>query len=94
MDNLLDVRILSPKTDIFVGKAVSVSSTNSAGNFDILAEHAKFVTMVENKPLTVRLAGGEKRDFNFTLAIIHVHDNKVDVFTNPEEIEEELWKTN
>ncbi len=86
----IDVRVLSPKTDLFVGKVLSVSSTNSAGDFDILPEHAKFVTLVENKPLILRLPGGEKREFNFPLAILHAYDNKVDIFTNPEEIEEEL----
>ena len=87
---LLDVRIMSPGKDVFSGRAASVSSTNSAGNFDILPEHAKFVTLVEEKPLVVRLAGGEKKEFNFHLAILHVYANKVDIYINPAEAMEEF----
>ncbi len=90
MANLLKVRVISPKADLFVGEATAVSSTNSVGPFDILWQHAKFITLVEKKPLVVRLANGQKQEFSFDLAIVHVHDNQVDVYTNPLEAGQEL----
>lgn len=76
----LYVRILSPKEDIFAGPANSVSSTNSKGPFDILPQHANFITFVQN-PILVRKTGNEVLTFNFPLAIIHVKDNKVNIYT-------------
>lgn len=88
--NLLSVRITSPKEDVFVGQALAVSSVNSVGSFDILPEHAKFITMVEKQPLILRLSDKTKKEFNFTLAIIHVRDNKVDIYIEPQEIGQDL----
>lgn len=81
----LSVRIISPKEEVFKGEAASVSSTNSAGNFDILPEHAKFVTLVEKKPIILRGAGlpAGRQEFEYDMAIIHVHANQVDIFINP-----------
>ncbi len=91
---LLSVRIISPKEEVLSSVAVSVSSTNSAGDFDILPEHAKFVTLVEKKPIIVRPpastrgepsgeASSKEQKFEFDMAIIHVHANQVDIFINP-----------
>lgn len=92
MTDLLNVRIVSPRETVFEGMVSSVSSFNSVGAFDILPEHAKFVTLVENKPLVLRLPDKQKKEFNFSLAIIHVHENKVDVYIEPQEIGQDLTK--
>jgi len=91
-DQLLRVRIVSPKEDVFSGEATSVSSVNSVGAFDILPQHAKFVTLVENKPIILRLPNKEKKEFNFSLAIIHVYEDKVDIYIEPGEIGQDLTK--
>lgn len=91
-DQFLNVRIVSPRESVFEGPALSVSSVNSVGPFDILPEHAKFVTLVENKPLVLRLPSKEKKEFSFTLAIIHVHENRVDVYIEPQEVGQDLTK--
>lgn len=80
-DQLLQVRIVSPKETLFEGRAASVSSVNSVGAFDILPEHAKFVTIVQSKPLIVRLSDHTQKQFSFPLAIIHAHEGKVDIYT-------------
>lgn len=76
----LYVRVLSPKEDIFAGNAGSVSSTNSKGPFDVLPQHANFITLVQN-PILIRKTNKEVLTFNFPLAIIHVKDNKVNIYT-------------
>ncbi|MCL4390133.1 MAG: hypothetical protein M1484_04315 [Patescibacteria group bacterium] len=77
---MLKVRIISPKEEFFSGEAASVSSVNSVGSFDILPEHAKFVTIVEKKPIILRLPDHQEQTFNFDLAIIRVHDDQVDIY--------------
>ncbi len=52
---LLKVKILSPTQTIFEGEAVSLSSVNSSGKFDILPFHANFITLVQNQPLLLRV---------------------------------------
>lgn len=80
---MLHVRIVSPDKEIYSGEVKSFSSINSAGAFDILPGHAKFVTLVENKPLKLVLTSGQKVDYIFPLTIIHVRDDQVNAYVNP-----------
>lgn len=77
----LHVRILSPHELLFNGEAFSVSSKNSQGPFDILAEHANFITLIENQPITVHPSHGKPVVFTFPLAIVLTIKNKVDIYT-------------
>jgi len=53
------------------------------GNFDILPQHANFITLVENSPILVRpaTAGQKPQTFKFPLAIIVTMENKVNIYT-------------
>lgn len=82
MNNLLHVRILTPKQTLFEGEALSVSSKNSAGKFDILPQHANFITLVENQPLTVIKDNKEKLSINIQTGLIYVTSNKVHIYTD------------
>lgn len=77
----LHVRIISPQQLILDTNAESVSSKNAQGNFDILAQHANFITLVENAPIIVRIKGQKPLSFKYPLAIILTKDNKVDIYT-------------
>ena len=77
----LHVRILSPQQLILETDAESVSSKNSQGSFDILPQHANFITVVENAPIVVRMKGQKPLSFKFPIAIMHVQENKVDIYT-------------
>lgn len=77
----LHVRIVSPQRIIMDTQALSVSSKNSQGNFDILPQHANFITLVENSPITVRLPENKHFSFGFPLAIISASENRVDIYT-------------
>ena len=80
--DILQVRILSPKKMIFLGQASSLSSNNSAGKFDILSQHANFITLVKNTPIFLIKDNGEKLTFNFNLAIILAVNNIVTVYSD------------
>ena len=78
----LSVQIISPVETIFVGDALSVSSHNSAGNFDILPEHANFITLIDKDPITVRLVGGETKVFNLPLVVLRCWKDQIEIFTD------------
>ena len=77
----LHVRIISPQQLILDTEATSVSSRNPQGNFDILPQHANFITLTENAPIVVRLPKQKPLIFKFPLAIIMTAENKVNIYT-------------
>ena len=81
---MLDVTIVSPYEILFSGKAVSVSSKNSKGTFDILSEHAKFITIIENSPIIIKKDNSEEKTFSFPLAIIYVNEDKLKIYAQLE----------
>ena len=86
MDNdglILKVKIITPKQVVYEGDASSISSINSQGRFDILPEHANFITMIQNQPIEVVDSSNKLQTFKFTQAIIYNADNKVSVFAEP-----------
>ena len=78
---ILHVRIISPQQLILDTEADSVSSKNSQGPFDILAQHANFISIIENSPIIVKTADQKPLKFLFPLAIILVTNNKVNIYT-------------
>lgn len=81
-ENLLQVHIISPKQDFYQGPALSVSSVNSSGKFDILPQHANFITLIQNQPIIVRVPGQGALTFKFPIAILSVTNNQVNIFTD------------
>jgi len=77
----LHVRIISPQQLILDTEAQSVSSKNSQGPFDVLPQHANFITVVENQPIVVRIPRQKPLIFKFPIAIIYVTENKVNIYT-------------
>lgn len=79
---LLNIKIISRKEDLELGECLSLSSVNSRGKFDILPEHANFITLIKDHPITVRLKDNSSQTFNFPTAIIHTQDNLVKIYTD------------
>ena len=77
----LHVRIISPQQLILDTEALSVSSKNTQGNFDILPQHANFITLIEKSPIVVRIPKQKPLVFNFSVAILINRENKVDIYT-------------
>ncbi len=87
MNDLLNVRIISPREIIYQGSALSVSSRNSKGKFDILARHANFLTIIENQPVEIIKEDLSTQVFNFSQAIIYSVGNRVSIYADPKTIE-------
>lgn len=76
------VKITTPDEVAWEGKAVSVSSQNSTGPFDLLPGHANFVTLInKDAPIVVRDEENKERSYTYTTAIISVRDGVVTVYT-------------
>jgi F0F1-type ATP synthase epsilon subunit len=81
MSDLLTVRINSPDKLLWEGKAVSVSSKNTQGPFDILPLHTNFVTILENEKIRIN-TGSEIKEYSFPRSVMYVHSNAVYIYTN------------
>lgn len=81
---LLRVRILSPRAVIFEGDALSVSSSNYLGEFDILPLHANFITLVENKQIRIQKQDLTVITFKIPIAILYQANNQVNIYTELE----------
>ena len=79
-DSLLNVRVMSSTGVLFNDKVCSLSSQNSKGKFDVLPQHANFITLVENRPIVVVRKGGEKVKWEYRLAVIHVIEDSVNIY--------------
>jgi F0F1-type ATP synthase epsilon subunit len=77
----LTVSVKATDKVLWEGEADSVSSTNSQGPFDILPFHSNFISVIENKPIIVKV-GKEKKEYNFSFSVIYAHTNRVQIFTN------------
>lgn len=78
----LQVQINSPDELIWLGRASAVSSKNSQGDFDILPQHANFITIVKKNPVIIHLLLSGEKKFDFQSALIYMHNNKVRIYAN------------
>lgn len=80
MKNILTVAINSPEKVIWEGRALSVTSTNSKGVFDVLPHHANFITIIENKPILIQ-TGTRTLTYTFRMCLMYARDNYVYAYT-------------
>jgi F0F1-type ATP synthase epsilon subunit len=78
----MSVRITRATRLLWEGKASAVSSKNVDGPFDILPLHANFVTLIRGEPISITLVSGEKKEYNFKYAVIHVQGNTVKIYAD------------
>jgi len=79
---LLAVKVFcSPavKREPFDGEAEAVSSQNKMGKFDILPEHANFITLIFEE-LTIHTPDQKNTAYQFEKGVLEVSENKVNVF--------------
>ena len=79
----LKVKIMTPGEVLYNGPALAVSSANSQGKFDIIPQHANYITIVENQPVTLTKLDHTKQSFNFSQAIIYHYNNQITIYADP-----------
>ncbi|QQS39321.1 hypothetical protein IPM62_01780 [Candidatus Woesebacteria bacterium] len=64
---------------VYEGEVVSLTSFNEKGEFDVLAKHANFISLVQNKLIIVTPDNKEK-EIPIKNGVIKVENNKADVY--------------
>lgn len=75
----LHVKIISPGQTFYEGPADSVSAKNKVGDFDILANHANFFSLLTACDIVIKNAGQSLR-FPIGHGIVKVTNNAVTLF--------------
>ena len=83
MEGSFSVVITNPDETIWQGEAESVSAENSMGKFDVLPQHANFVTIINpGSTIVVRVFGKKPFVFTYEDAVLAVKSGKVDIYVN------------
>ena len=88
-NNILTVKIRSPESTLFDGEAKSVSSINEKGRFDVLPQHAHFISLIRDL-LVIYDQQDKLKTIKIDSGVMRVLDNKVDVFLGIETLQEKL----
>ena len=83
--NLLHVEVRNPDKVLFSGTAVTVSSKNSVGPFDILPQHENFISLLSGN-ITIYQDKHQKQEIPSTSAIVKNKLNKVNIFLGVESL--------
>jgi len=79
---LLDVKVFFSSVmgkDIFESKAITVSSQNKVGRFDILPYHTNFITLIFDN-IVIYGENEEEVNYEFERGVLEVRENKVNIF--------------
>ncbi len=75
----LFLKVITRQGILFDGEIKSVSSTNEAGNFDVLRKHAQFISIIKNK-IVIRKLDDTINEIPVDNAIMRVKGEQVQVF--------------
>ena len=76
---------MSPDAVVWQGTASSLSSTNSEGAFDIMPDHARFMTIIDKTPIVIHKEDGTDSPFTFDTALLFFHDNVAKIYIHQNE---------
>lgn len=74
------VKMYSPFKTLFEDDAKSISALNDTGEFDVLAGHHNFITMLRPCEVSIQLPDDSFKKFPIARGLMHVRDNRVIVF--------------
>ena len=79
IDSYLELLIQDRKQTFFDGKVLSLTSTNDAGEFDVLPQHANFITMIKE---FVKIYETEEKTKTFDIkeGVMRVQNGKVEIY--------------
>jgi F0F1-type ATP synthase epsilon subunit len=82
--NTFYAKIQTPREILFEGPVLALSSRNTDGKFDLLAQHANFISIIDNQPITIIKPDKTRQVFNFTQAIVYLVRDRTIVFGDPQ----------
>ena len=90
MEKLLDIEIVSPEKTALSGAIESISAPGSDGEFQVLYNHAPFVSTLEIGHIWVVNEFREKFAFATSGGIFEVRNNKVTILAETIETKEDI----
>ena len=76
----IKVTLTSPDAIVWKGHALTVTSENSEGLFDLYPDHARFMTLLENVDLVIRPEDGEELTFHIEKAVLIFQDGTLKIY--------------
>lgn len=77
-NKLLSVTVKGPNKQEFEGEAVSVTSLNKVGKFDVLPYHTNFISLI-HEYVIIEQKGKKKITFPLETGIMKVFEDKVNI---------------
>jgi len=77
---LIKTILTSPEAVVWEGEALTITSENSEGLFDLYPDHARFMTLLEDVDVTIRLLEGEEQIFHVEKAVLLFEDATAKVY--------------
>lgn len=78
-NELTKLTIVGRQGPIFEGEVKAVSSINAKGPFDILAQHAEFISLIERQ-VTIHHADGHQEQMKIDTGVIEVDENRIKIY--------------
>lgn len=75
--------VRSREGKVYEADVVSLSSYNEQGKFDILGQHANFISLITAE-LAITEADGSEKSINIDNALLRVREGRVEVFVGVE----------
>ena len=79
MENKFHLTIHSREGVVYNGDVAALSSKNEAGKFDILAQHANFISLISSI-LKVRELDGKEKELKIDNGLLRVKGSSVEVY--------------
>ncbi len=74
--------ISNPERTFYDGQAVSVSGKNKSGAFDILPDHAHFISLLDNQTIAVVDEQNKPQAFEVVRGVLSAKENEVRIFVD------------
>ncbi len=76
-DSLIHLEIVTPGRTVFAGDVKSFTAPGSEGSFQILRNHAPFISTIIPGPVKFTAGDGETKNFVTSGGTVEVHDNNI-----------------
>ncbi|HRE11275.1 MAG TPA: ATP synthase F1 subunit epsilon [Ignavibacteria bacterium] len=76
-DSLIHLEIVTPGKVVFAGEVKSFTAPGSEGMFQILRNHAPFISTIIPGPVKFTAATGDTKNFVTSGGTVEVHDNRI-----------------
>jgi F0F1-type ATP synthase epsilon subunit len=76
----LNVTVKDKKSVLYKGEAWAISSTNQKGNFDVLEEHANFISLIFGKVIIRKDEKDKGKIIEIDKGVMHVESDSVNVW--------------